>query len=106
LGRAEEAKANRIVFYATLGYMAFVLVSIFIPQIPEAIYRAAAIGLLVGWYVAVGRKQAQDVKEKWQSAYLRKGWTKPLLIATACLVGYVAVVIALGVAAYVFFGIE
>jgi hypothetical protein len=106
LGRTEEAKANRLFFFATLGYMAFVLVSIFIPQIPEAFYRAAAIGLLVGWYVAVGRKQAQDIKAKWQSAYLRKGWTKPLIIATAFLVGYLVILFALVVAADVFFGIE
>jgi uncharacterized membrane protein YdjX (TVP38/TMEM64 family) len=66
LGRTEEAKTNGIWFYASLSYLVLVLFSVFIPQIPEAVYRGAAIGLLVGWWVSTGKGQAQYVKDVWQ----------------------------------------
>jgi hypothetical protein len=106
LGRTQEAKANRICFYASLGFLAFVLFSIFIPQIPESVCRAAGIGLLIGWYVSTGKVQAQYVTETWQKSYTRKPWTKPLLLAVNCLIGYVLLVIAVGIVADVFFGIQ
>jgi hypothetical protein len=106
LGRTDEAKANRTWFYASLGYLVFVLFSIFVPQIPEAVYRGAAIGLLVGWYVSLGKKQAQYVKEAWQTGYIRKQWMKPLLIASVCFVRYAVLVVGLAIAADLFFGIE
>jgi hypothetical protein len=105
LGRTEEAKVNRTWFYASLGYLVFVLIGIFIPQIPESVYRGAAIGLLAAWYVATGKAQAQYVKES-QTRYTRRGWAMPLAIATASLIGYVAMVVAVAVVADVFFGIE
>jgi hypothetical protein len=106
LGRVDEAKTNRAWFYASLGYLTFVLFSIFIPQIPEALYRGAAIGLLVGWYITIGKGQAQYVKDTWQTSYTRKPWTKPLLIASVCLIGYIALIVGLAIVADLFFGIE
>jgi hypothetical protein len=106
LGRTDEAKANRAWFYASLGYLVFVLISVFIPQIPDAVYRGAAIGLLVGWYVSFGKKQAQYVEAAWQTSYTRKPWMKPLLIASVCFVGYAVLVVALVIVADLFFGIE
>ena len=106
LGRTEEAKTNRIWFYASLGYLVFVLFGDFVPQIPEAVYRGAAIGLLVGWWVSTGKGQAQYVKDVWQKSYARKSWTKPLLIATNCLIGYLVLIVAIAVIADLFFGIE
>ncbi|MDB6124630.1 MAG: Uncharacterized protein JWQ71_3623 [Pedosphaera sp.] len=105
LGRAEEAKAHRVWFYVSLGYLGFVLVSVFIPAIPEAVFRGAAIGILMGWYFTQGQKQVQHVKETCQTGYQRRSWKKPLLIAFGCLVGYLIVVIVLAIVAESFFGI-
>jgi hypothetical protein len=106
LGRTDEAKANRAWFYATLGYLVFVLFSFFIPQIPEAVYRGAAIGILVGWYVSIGKGQAQYVKETLHKSYTRRPWTKPLLVAFVCLIGYMVLVVAIAIVADLFFGIK
>jgi uncharacterized membrane protein YfcA len=92
LGRTDEAKANRVWFYASLAYLGFVLASIFVPAIPDAVFRGAAIGILLGWYFVLGRKQIQYVKETFKDGYHRKPWTKPLLIAFGGLVGFFIVI--------------
>ena len=105
LGRADEAKSNRIWFYASLVYLAFVLVSIFIPAIPDIIFKGAAIGILVGWYTSLGKNQIRYVKDTWQDRYQRRHWTKPLLLGFAGLVGFIIASVFLeGVASY--FGIQ
>ena len=106
LGRPEEAKANRVWFYASLAYLGVVLVSIFIPAIPEVIFRGAGIGFLIGWYVSLGKKQIHFVKYTWQDRYQRKGWTKPLAVAFACFVGFLFACVLLCVLASAVFGIE
>jgi hypothetical protein len=104
LGRTEEAKANRVWFYASLAYFGIVLVSIFIPAIPDAVFRGAAIGILLGWYFSLGKKQIQYVKETFQDGYQRKPWTKPLLIAFGGMVGFLIVLFILAIAADFFSG--
>jgi hypothetical protein len=99
LGRIDEAKANRVWFYVSLAYLGFVLVSMFIPVIPDAVFRGAAIGILLGWYFSLGKKQAQYVKDTFQDRYQRKPWPKPLLIAFGCLVGFFAVTFILAIVA-------
>jgi hypothetical protein len=89
LGRTEEAKANKVWFYVSLGYLGFVLLSEFIPAIPDIVFQGASIGLLLGWYFSLGKKQIQHVKDNWQDRYQRKPWRKPLLIAFGCLVCFV-----------------
>jgi hypothetical protein len=106
LGRADEAKANWLCFYVSLAYLAFVLVSVFIPQIPEIAYRVGALGILVGWYVSTGKVQAHYVKEVFGTSYTHKGWTAPLLVAFGCMIGFVALAIAIEIAAELFQGIE
>ena len=106
LGRTEEAKTNRIWFYASLGYLVFVLISEFLPELPEAVYRGAAVGLLVGWWVSTGKAQAQYVKDVWQKNYTRKSWTKPLLIAINCLIGYFVLIVAIATIADPSLGVE
>ena len=104
LGRTDEAKANRVWFYASLAYFGFVLVSIFIPAIPDSVFRGSAIGLLVGWYFSLGKKQIHYVKNTFQEGYQRKPWTKPLLVAFGGLVGFLIVLFILAMAAEFFSG--
>jgi hypothetical protein len=105
LGRPEEAKANRTWFYASLIYLGFILLGIFLPFIPDGIFRGAGIGLLVGWYVTLGKKQIQYVKQTSQDSYQRRTWAKPLLIGFGCSVAFFTVVLILAVIAG-FLGIQ
>jgi len=92
----KEVKANKVWFYVSLGYLVFVLISIFISAIPEALFRVAAIGLLLGWYFSLGKKQIVYVKATWGEGYERKPWKKPLLIGFGCLA--VTFIVPVGVA--------
>jgi hypothetical protein len=104
LGRTDEAKANRAWFYISVAFLAFTLVSVFIPAIPDGIFRLAGLGLLLGWYFSLGKKQIKYVKDSWQDRYQRKPWTKPLLIAFSCLIGLFAALFLFAVIAEAVFG--
>jgi hypothetical protein len=106
LGRTDEAKANRVWFYISLAYLGFVLVSIFVPVIPNIFFNVAAIVLLLRWYFSLGKKHIQYVKETWQNRYQRKPWAKPLLVGLGCFLGYLIVCVILGIIASSLFGIE
>lgn len=97
LGRMDEAKANNVWFYASVVFMAgIVLLSILVPTFPDVALNAASLGLLLGWYLSLGKKQATYVRETFQDRYQKKHWTKPLLIAFGCLaaVFFVTVIFA------------
>lgn len=48
------------------------------------------IGMTVGWYVALGRKQAAAVRERFGTDYPRRGWLVPVLLG---IVGLLAVLV-------------
>jgi hypothetical protein len=104
LGRVEEAKANKVWYYVSLAYMGIALISIFIPAIPDIVFRGAAIGILIGWYSSLGTKQIKYVKETFQDRYQRKSWKKPLLIAFGCLLGFFVALFILAIVADAIFG--
>src|SRR5438876_7735871 len=87
LGRVDEMKANKVWFYASIIYLVIAFVTVFIPAIPEGLFRLAALGLLFGWYFSLGKKQIAFVKETCRDGYEHKPWKKPLLIAFGCLIG-------------------
>jgi hypothetical protein len=93
LGRTSEAKLNRLWFYMSLAYLGVVVVSFFVPLLPDAAFNAAAIGLLVGWYVSLGTKQIRYVKETWAGGHQRRPWDKPLVVAFAGLVVFMGVIV-------------
>lgn len=105
LGRTDEAKANKVWFYLSLGYLGFVFVSDFIlPTIPEGLFRLAGLVLLLGWYFSLAKKQIRYVKETYRGGYDRKPWRKPLLIAFGCLIGAFVVLFAIAVVQELVFG--
>ena len=106
LGRTDEAKANRIVFYITLAFFGIILISLFVPTIPEGLWRIAGLGLLLGWYYGVGKKQADYVKVNLQNNYQRKPWTKPLLIGVAGLAAYFGMAVILIIVESLLLGVD
>jgi hypothetical protein len=88
LGRVNEAEANRMFFYLWIVYFGVTLTPIPIPH-------GIAIGLLLVWYLILGRNQVAYVKEKWGDGYKRKPWATPLLVGSCCLLcGIVVFVVA------------
>lgn len=98
LGRADEVKTNRVWFYVSMAYLGSVLLSIFVPAIPEAWFRVAPIGLLLLWYFTAAKKQITYVQATFRDGYQRKPWDKPLLIGFGCLIGVLVVFFLLSVA--------
>jgi hypothetical protein len=72
-------------FYFILAYFGFSLLPL--PAVLEVLFRLAPIGLLLGWYFGLGKRQIRYVKETWRDRYERKPWNKPLLIAFSVLIG-------------------
>jgi hypothetical protein len=99
LGREVEAKGNLTTFYLNLAYLVFVLVSIFIPSIPQAVFTGTSIALLVSWYVSFCKKQAQFVKATYGENYPRKPWGIPLLIGFASLIVFFGILVVLAMIA-------
>jgi hypothetical protein len=95
-GKAREARIWLIASIVVL--LAALLGAVFLPESHafDQVSRAGGIGLLVAWYVASGQSQHRYVKDRYGTGYMRKGWGKPLGIAAAVLVGYLAVAFATG----------
>lgn len=94
-GKAATSKAWAIATAALI-----VIVSAATAMLPEskaldAGSRGIGLVLLIAWYTSNGRAQARYVKEKFGSAYPRRGWTRPLLIALGITVGIFFIVFAI-----------
>jgi hypothetical protein len=90
MNRADEARANRMWFYTSIAYVGFAFASIFMP-ILEGLVGLTSIGLLLGWYLSLAKKQVIYVKVTWEDGYERKSWKESLLIAFGCLIGTLTV---------------
>jgi hypothetical protein len=101
LGQTAQADNSRM--WAIGCIMFFVVVALvggFFPESKgiDAIARACAIGLLIGWYYASGKSQQTYVEAKFGKTYPRRGWLKPLLFAVLALMGFV---VCLGLVGFV-----
>lgn len=103
LGEPEKAAAaKRWVWIALLFAMGGGVLAVMLPDTKgaDAISRALAVGMLVTWYLTNGRAHATYVKERFGTAYPRKGWGKPLALALLATAGFFAVVFFMAFAAY------
>ena len=85
MGRVNEAQANRAWFYFWIVYLGTILTPIHIPT-------GTTGGLLLVWYLFLGRNQVAYVKKKWGDGYRRKPWMTPLFIASCCLLGAIVLI--------------
>jgi hypothetical protein len=108
LGEPAKASAAKIWVWVTLLVLAgIILAASFLPN-PSSLNgmsRAAGLVLLLSWYFASGRGQAQYVKSRYGKDYPRRSWGKPLLIGClaavafllfAFIVGFIAAVLKRG----------
>ena len=99
LGENDRAASAKAWFVISLVLLAmYVVLGLLLPdaRTADGIGRAIGFVYLIVWYVSTARSQARYVKDKFGSAYPRKGWTRPLLIALAAMVGYIAFSAAIG----------
>ena len=97
LGQPDKAKENKGWAWAIIILLLLIAV---IPPNVEFVEDAARVGgimLLVAWYVSQGRVQATYVKDKYGKEYEKKRWAKPLLIALACIVGYIIFIVVVSI---------
>jgi hypothetical protein len=103
LGDEPRARANLGWFIATIVILVGAgIAGMLLPESRglDAATRSLGIGLLAGWYVSSARHQAKVVKERFGTAYPRRGWAVPILVAIgaifAILVFLLLVAILLG----------
>lgn len=82
----EESKANQSMNWVFIGFV-IPIVALFIP---ERAASAVGVGYLLAWYFSSGKEQANYVKDKLNSSYIKKSWMKPLAIATLVLSSFLA----------------
>jgi predicted nucleic acid-binding Zn ribbon protein len=92
LGERERAVTARIWFYVSLAMLGvYVAIRLLTGERSYASAQPLLVLYLFVWYFASGRSQAKYVKERFGSAYPKKGWGKPILLGIAALVGYVLI---------------
>lgn len=93
MGMKDKARTNKIWGWSIIVLL---LLSLFLPYLGKFISLIMVVLIFV-WYFSQGGKQIKFVKEKYQNDYERKSWTKPLLIATGCFIGFIILNVILGV---------
>ena len=105
----EPAKASTAKTWGIATLLVLAVVSIASLVLPESksldkLWRIVAFALLLSWYYTSGRAQASLIKARFGTAYPRRGWAKPLLLAALALVCFVASMVVLGLAIEAFTG--
>lgn len=93
LGEKEQAAKSMKWFYVAIALLvlyAVMAVAIPNPKAAEGLSRLVGFVFLLSWYFSSARSQANYVKEKFGTAYIRLSWGKPLGYALAGLLGYIA----------------
>ena len=85
LGLKNEAKVQWKWFYVSLAWIVTTPFTVFGPGIATMLLNMVGLILLLVWYFTIGRKQAQFVKRTFGTSYSKLAWSKPLLVAFACL---------------------
>ncbi|MDQ6685874.1 MAG: hypothetical protein M3Z16_12205 [Pseudomonadota bacterium] len=102
LGEPRKAASSKAWFIASIAVLiGSTLLAAFLPDSMrfDRLSRIFGLVLLLSWYFSSGKEQVAVVKSRFGKTYLRRGWTKPLLIALGVFIGFIAFVIAIAAAA-------
>lgn len=93
MGEHARAKESLVWLVATIAILFVLAVGTgLLPDSNEVdrLTSAGGIGLLAAWYFTSGHAQQKYVKERYGTGYMRKGWARPLAIAVAAVLAYLA----------------
>ena len=105
LGEPEKAATSRTWIVISISVLLLLAVgAAFLPDSKaiDGLSRIVGLALLLSWYYSIGKSQVAVVKGRFGKVYPRKGWTKPLLVAVAAFVAFVAFAVAISVVASAF----
>ena len=97
LGDPERAKSNWHWMWISIAFILFTMVSVFLPESRALDYviRVGGVGIIAGWYFAIGKPQIKYVKQQLGGQYTKKGWGIPFLAGVSC-TGLAIITVALG----------
>jgi hypothetical protein len=99
LERPEQAARAKVWFHVSLALLVvYIFLGLIVSdqQMANGLGRILGLGFLFAWYFAAARAQAQYVKATFGKDYPKRPWGKTLLIAVACVLGYVVLAILIG----------
>jgi len=97
LGETSRAATAKTWFIVSVALLAIgIAVDLVLPDgsAANAGANSFAVVYLLVWYFASARRQSRYVADKWDGDYPRRPWKRPLLVATAGLLGYAIVAFA------------
>jgi len=103
LGQPEKAASSKVWFWVSLVFLIALagLSAIFAGnENSRGIVNGVAIAYFIVWYAGSGRLQVKHVKETFGKNFAKRSFVKPVLIGSALLVVYIAIVIGLLIAAH------
>lgn len=99
LGEPDKAASSKNWLFVSLGMLSvYVLMGVYMDDSKVAGVLSRGIGFifLLIWYLSSGRAQIKYVKEKLQTTYPRKPWSKVLLIGLVATFGFYFVAALVG----------
>ena len=100
IGDVEHAAtARRWLIAALCMLIGSVVLAGLLPRRLEGLGRLANFAFLIAWYYAAAKPQARFVLGHFGHRYPRKGWLVPIAAAIGVIVGFMAVVVVLAMAA-------
>ena len=102
LGKPERAVINIVWVGVTIVFLAVNFATIFMPASVglDGAMRVGGLAILLLWYYTQGRGQAKYVTDVLEDDYIKRPWSGPLLMGFFAVGAYVAVAVAIAMAAY------
>ena len=99
LGDEGKARTSKIFVVCTVSlWVVTLLLGMIAPDSPvmDVLSRVMGLGLLIGWYVTLGRAQAKVVLGRYGKTDPRRGWLKPLGYGVLAVLAFFALGFAVG----------
>jgi hypothetical protein len=99
LGESERARTTQKWFYAGLVMLGVYIVLAVVSankKGTDGFVNLVALVFLLTWYFSDGNKQAPYVKARFGAVYIRRGWSKPILLGLLCVFGYFVLAAVIG----------
>jgi hypothetical protein len=103
MGEMEKAGQSKMWIFGTVAYyVALIVLAVFVPEnrSMDWLYRGAGIGFFIAWYMVSGKDQKDVVEYRYGKSYVKRGWTKPVLITFGIYIAFVVAFTAILIVAF------